>query len=121
MHNLLRTSAIAFRQLRKSPGFSLTAVLTLTMAIGANIVVFGVLNALVFHPLPFPRRTGSIKSSTESVGLTASPTPITATSATAITHSPTSPTCASCVSAWRSTDAAQAGLGIRGHAETTST
>src|SRR5271170_7236991 len=54
MQNLLQDFRYAFRQLRKSPGFALTAILTLTMAIGANIVVFGVLNALVLHPLPVP-------------------------------------------------------------------
>src|SRR5271163_475329 len=54
MQNLLQDLRHAFRQLRKSPGFALTAVLTLTMAIGANVVVFGVLNALILHPLPMP-------------------------------------------------------------------
>jgi predicted permease len=54
MHNLFQDFRYAFRQLRKSPGFSVTAVLTLTMAIAANIVVFGVLNALVLHPLRVP-------------------------------------------------------------------
>jgi MacB-like periplasmic core domain len=42
----------ALRQLRRSPGFAFTSVLTVTMAIAANVVVFGVLNALVLHPLP---------------------------------------------------------------------
>ena len=44
----------ALRQLRRSPGFAFTSVVTLTMAIAANVVVFGVLKALVLHPVPVP-------------------------------------------------------------------
>lgn len=58
LDSIARDLRYAVRQLRRSPGFTITAVLTLTLAIGANVVAFGVLKALVLQPLDVPQPGG---------------------------------------------------------------
>lgn len=51
LDGIARDIRYAARQVRKSPGFAITAIVTLALAIAANMVVFSVLNALVLRPL----------------------------------------------------------------------
>jgi MacB-like periplasmic core domain len=54
MNGLIRNFRFAFRQLWRARSFTATAILTLALGIGANAVVFSVLNAVVLHPLNVP-------------------------------------------------------------------
>ncbi len=53
MHTMLRDVRYALRQLFKSPGFALTAILTLALGVGANTAIFSVIYGLLLQSLPF--------------------------------------------------------------------
>ena len=51
---MFRDLRFAFRQLKKSPGFAVVAVITLALGIGASTAIFSVVNPILFRALPYP-------------------------------------------------------------------
>src|SRR3954454_4533303 len=54
IEGVLRDARHAVRMIRANPGFSVTALLSLALGIGANTAIFSMLNAVLIRPLPYP-------------------------------------------------------------------
>jgi len=71
MHGLLLNLRLALRQLRRTPGFALTVVLTLALGIGATTAIFSLVEGVLLRPLPFhdPARLVTLNDALEGEGL----------------------------------------------------
>jgi hypothetical protein len=67
--NFLFDLRYAFRMLYRSPGFSLIAIATMALGIGATTAIYSVIDATLLHPLPYPNPSELVRIEADLPGL----------------------------------------------------
>src|ERR1043165_1522268 len=66
LESVMQDLRFTLRQFRRNPAFTVTAVLTLAAAIGANTAIFSVVNGVLLRPLPYPNSDRVVNITTRS-------------------------------------------------------
>jgi len=88
MHTLLQDLRYSARQLIKNPGFTLTAVISLALGIGAATAVFSVIYAVLMHPYPYPAADRIVRLTVDSVAGSGDPVYLNGTEIQTLRQSP---------------------------------
>src|SRR6478672_9293774 len=88
MHTLLQDLRYSARQLTRSPGFTLTAVISLALGIGAATAVFSVIYAVLMNPYPYPAADRIVRLTTQSVAGSGDPVYLNGTEIQTLRRSP---------------------------------
>ena len=110
LERLTNDLRVTLRMIRKSPGFSLAAILTLALGIGSTTAVFSVVNAVLIRPLPYPEpdRLVGVWHSAQFQGITSNNVRLSSTMyLTYLEHADTFAD----FGLWRSTRASVTGMG----------
>jgi predicted permease len=78
MSELRQDLAYGLRTLRRAPTFTLTAILTIALGVGANTAIFSVVHGVVFKPLPFPEPQALVKVWSANPGANSRQAPVSA-------------------------------------------
>ena len=78
MSELRQDIAYGFRTLRRAPTFTLTAILTIALGVGANTAIFSVVHGIVFKPLPFPQPEQLVRVWSANPGANSTQAPVSA-------------------------------------------
>jgi len=61
LESFLQDFRFALRQMRRAPGFTITAVLTLALGIGANAVIYTLMDSILLRPLPYAQQNRLVR------------------------------------------------------------